>query len=78
MESATFRKWLIEQGCRIDSDEHPRGHEGHIMVTVHREGRKTRVQIGGLHQVLDPRLVQRVCEELALDASQLPGPKSRV
>jgi len=78
MESATFRKWLIEQGCRIDSDEHPRGHEGHIMMTVHREGRKTRVQIGGPHQVLDPRLVQRACEELALDASQLPGPKSRV
>ena len=25
MESATFRKWLVEQGCRIDGDEHPRG-----------------------------------------------------
>jgi hypothetical protein len=25
MESATFRKWLVEQGCRIDGDEHPGG-----------------------------------------------------
>ena len=39
MESATFRKWLVEQGCRIDGDEHPRGHEGHVMVTVHRNCR---------------------------------------
>ena len=40
MESATFRKWLVEQGCRIDGDEHPRGHEGHAMVTVHREAKR--------------------------------------
>ena len=56
MESATFRKWLVEQGCRIDSDEHPRGHEGHVMVTVHREDRKTRAPLGGSRQALDPRV----------------------
>jgi len=78
MESATFRKWLVEQGCRIDGDEHPRGHEGHVMVTVHREGRKTRVPLGGSHKALDPRAVRRACEELAIDSSQLPGPTSRV
>src|SRR5665811_1048545 len=78
MESATFRKWLVEQGCRIDGDEHPRGHEGQVMVTVHREARKTRVPLGGSRQSLDPRVVQRACEELGLDPSQLPGPKSRV
>jgi len=43
MERATFRKWLVEHGCRIDAAEHPRGHKGHVMVTVHREGRKTRI-----------------------------------
>ena len=78
MESATFRKWLVEQGCRIDSDEHPRGHEGPVMVTAHREARKARVPLGDSHQALDPRVVQRACEELGLEPSQLPGAKSRV
>ena len=70
MESATFRKWLVEQGCRIDGDEHPRGHEGHVMVTVHREDRKTRAPLGGSRQALDPRVVRRACDELGLDPSQ--------
>lgn len=78
MESATFRKWLVEHGCRIDGDQHPSGHEGHVTVTVHREGRNTKVTLGGAHQKLDPRVVNRACEELGLDPSQLPGPKSRV
>ena len=78
MERATFRKWLVEQGCRIDADEHPRGHKGHITVTVHREGRKTRVALGGVRQALDPRVVRRACEALGLDTAQLPGPRSRV
>lgn len=78
MERATFRKWLIEQGCRIDAAEHPRGHKGHVMVTVHREGRKIRLALKGPRQSLDPRAVRRVCDALGLDALQLPGPKSRV
>jgi hypothetical protein len=49
-----------------------------MMVTVHREGRKTEVPLGGSHQVLDQRVVHRTCEELGLDPSQLPGPQSRV
>lgn len=78
MESATFRKWLVEQGCRFDRQEHQQRHEGHVMVTVHREGRKTEVPLGGSHQILDSRVVRRACEELGLDWSQLPGPKARV
>lgn len=78
MQNATFRKWLVEQGCHIDSDQHPVGHEGHMAVTVHREGRTTKIPLTGAHHNLDPRVVQRACEELGLDASQLPGPKSRV
>ena len=78
MQSATFRKWLVERGCRIDGDEHPRGHEGPVMVTVHREGRSCRVPLGGSHQDIDPRIVNKACEDLGLDPSQLPGPKSRV
>ncbi len=78
MESTTFRKWLVEQGCRIDSSKHPKAHEGPVKVTVHREGRMARVPLGGPRQTIDPRVVLRACEELGLDPSQLPGPKSRV
>lgn len=78
MESATFRKWLAEQGCRFDGREHEERGKGHVVVTVHREGRKSQAPLGGSRQDLDPRDVRRVCEELGLDWSQLPGPKSRV
>jgi hypothetical protein len=78
MESATFRKWLAQQGCRFDRHEHEDRHEGHVMVTVHRDGRKAEVPLGGSRQTLDSRVVHRACEELGLDPAQLPGPKSRV
>ncbi len=78
MESATFRKWLAEQGCRFDRHEHEQRHEGQVIVTVHRDGRRTEIPLGGSHEAIDPRVVRRACEELALDWSQLPGPKSRV
>jgi hypothetical protein len=77
MESATFRKWLAEHGCRFDQHEQERG-EGPVIVTVHRGGRKTEVPLGGSRQILDSRVVRRACEELGLDWSQLPGPKDRV
>lgn len=78
MESATFRKWLTEQGCRFDHGEHHRRRHGQAMVTVHREGRKAEVPLGGSRQILDPRIVRHACEELGLDPAQLPGAKSRV
>jgi hypothetical protein len=77
MESATFQKWLAEQGCRFDTEQEKRG-TGHAHVTVHREGRKAVVPLGGPHQILDARTVRRACEELGLEWSELPGPKSRV
>jgi len=78
MESATFRKWLVEQGCRVDHAEHHRRHQGQVTVTVHREGRKAEVPLGGSRQILDPRIVRHACEELGLDPSHLPGTESRV
>jgi hypothetical protein len=78
MESATFRKWLAEHGCRFDHHEHDQRGEGPTIVTVHREGRKTEVPLGGSRQILDQRVVHRACEELGLDPLQLPGPQSRV
>jgi len=78
MESATFRKWLADGGRRFDHHEHQQRGKGQMMVTVHREGRKTEVPLGGSRQNLDQRAVHRACEELGLDPSQLPGPQSRV
>jgi len=77
MESTTFRKWLAERGCRFDHHDDKRG-GGRVIVTVHREGRKAEIPLGGSRQMLDPRVVRRACEELGLDWSELPGPKSRV
>ncbi|HEY4774697.1 MAG TPA: hypothetical protein VIH40_07740 [Xanthobacteraceae bacterium] len=77
MESATFRKWLEEQGCRFDRHEHEQRHDGHVMVTVHRDGRSAVIPLGGSRRTIDLRIVRRACEELGLDWSQLPGPKSR-
>ena len=78
MESATFRKWLTERGCRFDRREHDTRGECQVIVTVHREGRKAEIPLGGSRQILDPRVVRLACEELGLDWSQLPGPKGRV
>lgn len=78
MEAGTFRNWLVEHGCRIDAGQHPRGHEGHGEVTVHREGRKTSLPLTGMRHALDPRIVRRVCDELGLEFKQLPGPQGHV
>jgi hypothetical protein len=72
MQSAIFRKWLAAYGCRFDHHEHKRG-EGPVLVTVHREGRKSEVPLGGSRQDLDPRDVRRACEELGLDCADLPN-----
>ena len=71
MQSATFRKWLAEHGCRFDQHEHEQRGEGPVLVTVHREGRKSQVPLGGSRQDLDPRDVRRACEELGLDWNEL-------
>ncbi len=76
MQSATFRKWLAGHGCRFDEHEHKRG-EGQVLVTVHREGRKSEVPLGGSRQDLDPREVRRACEELGLDWDELLNKRVR-
>src|SRR6516225_3107716 len=69
MESAAFRKWLAEQGCRFDRHERQQRGQGHVVLTVHREGRKAEIPLGGSRQTLDVRVVRRACEELGLDWS---------
>jgi hypothetical protein len=77
MESATFRKWLIQQGCRLDTQHEGRG-EGLGTLTIHREGRTAELSLAGPRHELDPRSVRQVCEALGLQWSDLPGPQSRV
>ena len=59
MESATLRKWLAEQGCRFDWHEHEQRHEGQVMVTAHRDHRKSEILLGRSRQTLDIRVVRR-------------------
>jgi hypothetical protein len=77
MESATFRNWLVEQGCSFDTQHEVRG-EGHGTLTIHREGRTAELSLVGSRHELDPRSVRQVCEALGLDWFDLPGPKGRV
>jgi hypothetical protein len=77
MESATFREWLAERGCRFDSHEQKGRSHGHPVIKVHREGRSALLPLLGLHEDLDPREVKRICQDLGLDVAQLPGQISR-
>lgn len=78
MGSTTFRTWLADHGCRFDRHEHQERRHGHSVVTVHRSGRTAKLPLIGSHQRLDPDMVRHICDELGLDWSELPGPKSRV
>ncbi|MGZ5866015.1 MAG: hypothetical protein ACXWKC_11580 [Xanthobacteraceae bacterium] len=66
MESATFRKWLAENGCHFDTQSEERG-DGHGTLTIHRAGRTAKLTLAGPSQKLDPHAVRQVCEALGLD-----------
>ena len=76
MESATFRKWLAERGCRFEAGKDTVDAYGHAYVTVRREDRKAVLPDIGTNKALDPRSVRH--RDLGLDWSELPGPTSRV
>ena len=77
MQIDTFRKWLLERGCTFEQTERSRGGLGHVAVTARRKGRRATLQSAGAKDDLDPDEVIRVVEALGLDASDLPGPRSR-
>ncbi len=76
MNSETFRNWLAERGCRFDHHEEQRG-KGQAAVTVHREGRTAQLRLIGSRKPINLETTRAVCQALALDWSELPGPESR-
>jgi hypothetical protein len=78
MESATFRRWLIEHGCRIEARSHARHKQlGAATVIVQREGRKAELPLVGSRKRLDPDVVHAIVDQLGLDRGELPAEKSR-
>lgn len=78
MESATFRKWLADRGCRFEAGKDTVDTHGHASVMVHRGDHKAVLPEVGTHKALDPRVVRQIIDDLGLDWNELPGPKSRV
>jgi hypothetical protein len=78
VESATFRKWLADRGCRFEAGKDSVETDGHVYVTVHRENRRAVLPEVGTKKALDPRVVRQIVDDLGLDWNQLPGPTSRV
>jgi hypothetical protein len=78
VEVETFREWLAARGCRFDGRERVKRGLGHGTVTVHRDGRSAELPLIGTKLHLDSGIVSRICDELGLDQSELPGPSSRV
>lgn len=77
VESATFRKWLADRGCRFEPGNDTGAH-GHAFVTVHLGDRKAVLPEVGSHKALDPRTIRQIVDDLGLDWNELPGPASRV
>ena len=70
MESAAFRKWLAERGCRFGAEKRE---EDYGTMTVHRLGRTTEKPLADARCDIDARAVCKVCEALGLDWSKLPA-----
>lgn len=78
MESATFRRWLAERGCRFESGKDTGDTHGHAYVTVRRGDRRAILPDIGTRKALDSGVVRQIVDELDLDWNDLPGPASRV
>src|SRR5262245_48725263 len=74
MESATFRKWLADRGCRFDHGHEKRG-EGPVMVIVHHEGRKAEVPLADLARSSTLALYAASARNLALTGPSCRGRK---
>jgi hypothetical protein len=79
MESATFRKWLSDRGCRIERLPTTKAKkEGITHVLVRRGEREAELPLAGSRKRLPLAVVHEIVDRLGLDRSELPEVKSRV
>jgi len=78
MESDTFRAWLVERGCSFEPRERGKNKKfDNDTILVKLGALRAELPKIGPRQAIAPEVVERVVASLRLDASQLPGPKSR-
>lgn len=78
MNSATFRKWLVEHGCRVERHmliKHRRSGIGSALVRLGE--REAELPLVGSRKDLPADVVMSVVTKLGLDPAELPGAKSR-
>jgi len=79
MESATFRKWLLDHGCRIERLPTTKSKAAGIAhVLVRRGKQEAELPLAGSRKHLPLSVVHDIIDRLGLDRSELPGFKSRV
>ena len=79
MNSATFRKWLMEHGCRVERHMAVKHKRAAISkVLVRRGSREAELPLAGSRKDLPSDVVLAIVDKLGLDRAELPGPKSRV
>ncbi len=77
METETFRKWLMERGCRFRRHGHLGKGLGAGAVTVTRADRKAELPLVGSKKHLPAETVRAGVTALGLDPAELPGPRGR-
>ena len=79
MNSANFRRWLVEHGCRVERRMRVRHKRSGIGSALVRRGdREAELPLVGSRKDLPVDVVIEVVAKLGLDPAELPGPKSRV
>jgi len=79
METATLRRWLAARGCTFHRHKRAVGKvHGIASVTVRRGSRSTELPAVGSRKRLDPNVVRKIVDDLALPWASLPGPSRRV
>jgi len=79
MNSATFRKWLMDHGCRVERHMRVKHKRAGISTALVRYGdREAELPLVGSRKDLPGDVILGVVDKLGLDRSDLPGPKSRV
>ena len=78
MINATFRKWLMDRGCRVERRMHVKHKRAGITKVLVRRGRRqVELPLVGSRKKLPSAVVLAIVDKLGLDRAELPGRKSR-